>query len=150
MRDVINEDAVGVLVVDDQDIFRGVARTVVGVVPGWRVIGEAATGEEGVALAERVKPAVVLMDVYLPGIDGIEATRRIVAAQPAVTVLLMSTYAAEDLPVGARDCGAAGYVCKDDLTPAFLDGFAARGGASPRRQARDLSRQLGRKPWSGR
>jgi DNA-binding NarL/FixJ family response regulator len=121
-----NDDAVGVLVIDDQDIFRRVARTLVGVVPGWRVIGEAATGEEGVALAERIRPAVVLMDVYLPGIDGIEATRRIVAAQPAVTVLLMSTYTPEDLPVDADRCGAAGYVCKDDLTPAFLNGFAGR------------------------
>src|SRR4030095_14898964 len=99
---------VAVLVVDDQALFRSIARSLVNVLPGWTVVAEAASGEEGVVLAEQIRPAVVLMDVYLPGIDGIEATRRIVSANPAVTVLLMSTYAAEDLPGGVDGCGAAG------------------------------------------
>lgn len=121
-----DDEMVAVLVVDDQELFRGIARALVGVVPGWRVVGEAASGEEGVALAERIRPAVVLMDVYLPGIDGIEATRRITATDPAVSVLLMSTYALDDLPTGTDGCGAAGYVRKDDLTPAVLRAFAGR------------------------
>jgi two-component system, NarL family, invasion response regulator UvrY len=118
--------SVEVLVVDDQAPFRSVARMVVGVVPGWRVTGEAESGEEGVTMAGRMQPAVVLMDINLPGISGFEATRRIVAADPAVTVLLMSSYAAEDLPADADDCGAAGYVCKDDLTPALLSRLTNR------------------------
>ncbi|SQD97778.1 response regulator transcription factor [Parafrankia sp. BMG5.11] len=112
--------AVAVLVVDDQELFRGITCALVGVVPGWRVVAEAASGEEGVILARQIRPAVVLMDVYLPGINGIEATRRIIAGDPTVNVLLMSSYAVEDLPPGADDCGAAGYIRKDDLTPAIL------------------------------
>jgi DNA-binding NarL/FixJ family response regulator len=121
------DDLVAVLVVDDQALFRTIARSLVGVLPGWKVVGEAASGEEGVALAEQIRPAVVLMDVYLPGIDGIEATRRIVNANPAVTVLLMSTYAVEDLPGGVDGCGAAGYVRKDELTPASLRALTRTG-----------------------
>jgi DNA-binding NarL/FixJ family response regulator len=129
MEDVAAErdDMTAVLVVDDQALFRNVARSVVGVMPGWKVVGEAASGEEGVALAERVRPAVVLMDVCLPGIDGIEATRRIVTADPAVAVVLMSTYAVEDLPGGVDGCGAAAYVRKDDLTPASLRALTRAG-----------------------
>jgi DNA-binding NarL/FixJ family response regulator len=118
---------VAVLVVDDQAQFRNIACALIDVLPGWAVVGKAASGEEGVALAEQVRPAVVLMDVYLPGIDGIEATRRIVTANPAVTVLLMSTYAAEDLPAGVDCCGAAGYVRKDELCPASLRKLARTG-----------------------
>jgi DNA-binding NarL/FixJ family response regulator len=60
------------------------------------------------------------MDVHLPGIDGVEATRRIVADDPSAAVLLMSSYGAEDLPPGADHCGAVGYVRKDDLSPTTL------------------------------
>jgi DNA-binding NarL/FixJ family response regulator len=111
---------VGVLVVDDQAPFRLVARTVVSMVKGWRVVGEAGSGEEAVALAAALRPHLVLMDINLPGISGIEATRRIVAADPRTLVVLLSTYAHADLPGDARDCGAAGYVRKDDLTPRLL------------------------------
>ncbi|WP_131749052.1 response regulator transcription factor [Frankia sp. Cppng1_Ct_nod] len=123
-------DTVAVLVVDDQELFRDITRTLIAMMPGWRVVGEAASGEEGVALAEQVRPTMVLMDIHLPGIDGIdgiEATRRIVATDPTVTVLLMSTYAVEDLPADVGNCGAAGYARKDDLTPAFLERFTGRG-----------------------
>ena len=87
-----------VLIVDDQRPFRSVARTVVNLVGGWRVAAEAETGEDAVAAAERVRPGVVLMDINLPGISGIEATRRIIASHPGTTVVLLSTYAAADLP----------------------------------------------------
>jgi DNA-binding NarL/FixJ family response regulator len=60
------------------------------------------------------------MDINLPGMSGIEATRRIVAARPDVAVVLLSTYQADDLPADARHCGAAGYVRKEDLTPQVL------------------------------
>jgi DNA-binding NarL/FixJ family response regulator len=114
------EPVVGVLVVDDQAPFRSVARSLVELVKGWQVVGEASSGEEAVELAAAIHPSVVLMDINLPGITGIEATRRIVAADPDAAVVLVSTYAADDLPDDARDCGAVGYVRKDDLTPRLL------------------------------
>lgn len=116
---------VEVLIVDDQRPFRTVARTVVGLVGGWRVTAEAATGEDAVALAARTRPQVVLMDITLPGISGIEATRRLLARQPRTTVVLMSTYAAADLPADAASCGAAAYLAKEDLTPAALRALVA-------------------------
>jgi DNA-binding NarL/FixJ family response regulator len=109
-----------VLVVDDQAPFRSVAAAVVRRVRGWEVAGEAETGEEAVRLAAQLAPDVVLMDINLPGITGIEATRRIVAAVPDTAVVLVSTYGIDDLPHDARSCGAAGYVRKDDLTPRLL------------------------------
>ncbi|WP_425826348.1 response regulator [Streptomyces fractus] len=110
--------------VDDQAPFRTVARTLVGLISGWRVVGEAASGEEGVELALRERPDLVLMDVHLPGINGIEAARRITARDEAAVVVLVSTYADEDLPSGASSCGAAGYVRKDRLSPQVLREFA--------------------------
>lgn len=111
---------VDVLIVDDQAPFRSVARSVVGLLAGWRVVGEAATGEDAVEQAVSVRPRVVLMDINLPGISGIEATRRILDGDPAAVVLLLSTYAADDLPEDARLCGAVAYLHKEDLTPARL------------------------------
>jgi two-component system, NarL family, invasion response regulator UvrY len=111
---------VDVLIVDDQRPFRSVARTVVGLVGGWRVTAEAETGEDALDAAARVRPGVVLMDINLPGINGIEATRRILERDPATTVVLMSTYSVEDLPADAASCGAAAYLHKEDLTPAAL------------------------------
>lgn len=111
---------VDVLIVDDQALFRAVARTVVSMVPGWQVVGEADSGEDAVAKFVELRPGVVLMDINLPGINGIEATRRILDTEPAARVVLLSTYAADDLPADAQSCGAPGYVRKDDLTPTAL------------------------------
>jgi DNA-binding NarL/FixJ family response regulator len=113
-------EPVDVLIVDDQRPFRTVARTVVGMVGGWRVAAEAETGEQAVAEAARVRPAVVLMDINLPGISGIEATRRLLAVDPSALVVLLSTYALDDLPGDAAQCGAVAYINKEDLTPARL------------------------------
>lgn len=121
-----------VLIVDDQPLFRSVARMIVARIPGWRILAEAASGEEAVDRAAGA--AVVLMDINLPGMDGIAATRRILERQPGTAVVLLSTYAAEDLPAEAARCGAVGYVHKDDLTPSLLRelvGGAAGTGISP-------------------
>jgi len=115
-----DDEVIEVLIVDDQSAFRAAARTVIGVSPGFAVAAEAESGEEGVVAAGQLSGALVLMDINLPGINGIEATRRIVAADPGVTVVLMSTYTADDLPADARSCGAADYVHKEDLFPDVL------------------------------
>lgn len=112
--------AVTVLIVDDQPPFRAAARSLVSVLKGWQVVAEVASGEDAVLAAERTEPGIVLMDINLPGISGLEATRLIVDAAPATRVLLLSTYQAADLPADAMACGAVGYVRKEDLTPRVL------------------------------
>jgi len=111
---------VSVLIVDDQLPFRAVARTVIGLTAGFEVAGEAETGEDAVEQAAAHAPDLVLMDINLPGINGIEATRRIRAAQPDVAVILLSTYSEADLPDDARDCGAIAYVHKEDFGPVLV------------------------------
>jgi DNA-binding NarL/FixJ family response regulator len=111
---------VGVLIVDDQAPFRDVARTVVALSPGFEVVAEAASGEDAVAAAAERHPQLVLMDINLPGISGLEATRRIMDAQPETIVILLSTYTRDDLPDDARNCGAAKYVHKEDFSPMVL------------------------------
>lgn len=93
---------VDVIIVDDQAPFRSVARALIRLLPGWRVVGEAATGEDALDLVTGGKPTMILMDINLPGINGIEATRRILAESPDVKVVLVSTYAADDLPPDSR------------------------------------------------
>jgi two-component system invasion response regulator UvrY len=121
---VIGVSEIDVLIVDDQEAFRSVARTVVAASRGFTVAAEAATGEQAVELSMSVQPDIVLMDINLPGINGLQATSRIVSASPQVRVLLMSTYRIEDLPADARESGAVGYVHKEDLSPALLRDFA--------------------------
>lgn len=119
--DAAGATSVGVLIVDDQAPFRRAAKMVMAATPGFDVVGEAESGEEAVELFEEVAPGLVLMDINLgPGINGIEATRRITTAHPEATVLLLSTYQAADLPSGADNCGAAGYVNKEEFGPAVV------------------------------
>jgi two-component system, NarL family, invasion response regulator UvrY len=115
-----------VLVVDDQAPFRSVAASVIRLVRGWQVVGEAETGEEAVRLTAQLEPDLVLMDINLPGINGIQATQQILHGRPGVAVVLVSTYALDDLPEEASRCGALAYVRKDDLTPRLLRSLLAR------------------------
>jgi len=111
---------VSVLIVDDQHPFRDVARTVIALTDGFVVAGEAESGEQAVEMADAQHPDLVLMDINLPGINGIEATRRIKAAHPETAVILLSTYSAGDLPADARECGAIEYVHKEDFGPSLV------------------------------
>jgi DNA-binding NarL/FixJ family response regulator len=113
-------ETVPVLVVDDQAPFRLAARAVVRRTEGFDFVGEAGTGEEAVDRVAELKPALVLMDINMPGITGIEATRRIVDAHPATVVFLCSTYTLGDLPPDAGDSGARAYVNKEELSPGVL------------------------------
>jgi two-component system, NarL family, invasion response regulator UvrY len=121
---VIGAKEIDVLIVDDQEAFRAAARTVVAASRGFSVAAEAASGEQAIELSSTIAPDIVLMDINLPGINGLQATSRIVSASPQVRVLLMSTYRVEDLPADARDCGATAYVHKEDLSPTVLREFA--------------------------
>ena len=111
---------VKVLVVDDQAPFRGAAKRVVAMTPGFEIVGEATTGEEAVEMAASLEPDLVLMDINLPGINGIEAVRRIQAARPETLAFLLSTYAQADLPADAQTCGAVAYIHKEQFMPQLL------------------------------
>jgi len=118
---------VRVLIVDDQPPFREAARMVVEVSDGFEVAGEAVTGEESLELVAALSPDLVLMDINLPGIDGIEATQRISTEHPEVTVLVLSTYEAEEYEPRALAAGAAGFIGKSDLTPEVLQSVRPSG-----------------------
>jgi two-component system invasion response regulator UvrY len=106
---------VSVLVVDDQAPFRLAARSVLRRAEGFELVGEAPSGEEAVTMVADLHPALVLMDINMPGINGIEATRQIIAIAPETVVFLCSTYQLSDLPPDAITSGARAYVHKEDL-----------------------------------
>ncbi|MDP9072364.1 MAG: response regulator [Actinomycetota bacterium] len=120
MPDSPAPEPVSVLVVDDQAPFRGAARAVLQMAAGFELVGEAESGEEAVELATALAPALVLMDINMTGISGIEATRLITADHPDTMVVLLSTYHLDDLPAEARTSGAAAYVHKEELSPRML------------------------------
>jgi DNA-binding NarL/FixJ family response regulator len=111
---------VTVLVVDDQAPFRLAAKSVVSLTPGFQVVGEARSGEEAIERVTELHPQIVLMDINMDGISGIEATRQITGSHPNIRVVLLSTYSEEDLPADARTCGAAAYVHKELFGPEVL------------------------------
>jgi DNA-binding NarL/FixJ family response regulator len=121
--------SVRVLIVDDQPPFRAAASAVVEMTDGFEVVGEAESGEGSVALARELRPDLVLMDVNLPGIDGVEATRRILSESRTVVVLLLSTYEAEDYAARAAECGAAAFIPKSEFLPERLAGAWSAGAA---------------------
>jgi two-component system, NarL family, invasion response regulator UvrY len=118
--EMIAADEVTVLVVDDQAPFRLAARAVLRRAEGFELVGEAATGEEAVDQAAALRPALVLMDINMPGINGVEATRRILEVLPGTVVFLCSTYQRSDLPPDAGTSGATAYVNKEELGPDLL------------------------------
>jgi len=106
------------LIVDDQAPFRDAARAVVEATDGFEVVGESSTGEASVDATQQLKPDLVLMDVNLPGINGLDATRRILRdSNGVVVVLLLSTYDEEDYASKAAECGASAYIAKSRFDP---------------------------------
>ena len=112
---------VRVLIVDDQEPFRMAARMVVDATEGFEVVGEAETGEDSVAMARELHPDLVLMDVNLPGINGLDATRQILASEQSVVVLLLSTYEEDEYAPRAAECGASAYIPKAVFGPDRLE-----------------------------
>ena len=102
-----------VLIADDQTLVREGLATLLGAVDGMVVVGSARDGEEAVRLTEQLNPDVVLMDLRMPRCDGVEATRRLSAARPEVRVVVLTTYADDELVFAALQAGARGYLTKD-------------------------------------
>jgi DNA-binding NarL/FixJ family response regulator len=109
------EEPLSVMVVDDQAPFRMAARAVIRRSEGFTLAGEAENGVKALELANEIHPDVVLMDINMPEMGGIEATRRIVAELPDTFVILCSTYDISDLPPDAAASGARAYVHKEQL-----------------------------------
>lgn len=106
-----------VLVVDDQQTYRDAAQFVIEMSDGFELAGTAASAEEGIGLANLLQPDLILMDINLPGLNGIEATRRIVSEHPATNVIVFSTHAASDYESLAQEAGAIGFISKAELDP---------------------------------
>jgi two-component system, NarL family, invasion response regulator UvrY len=106
---------VRVVIVDDQPPYRDAAKLVFDILDDFEVVGEATSGEEALAVVESLTPDLVMMDINLPGMNGVEATRRLLAAHPSVVAVLVSTYEADDLPADAASSGALAYVHKEHL-----------------------------------
>jgi two-component system, NarL family, invasion response regulator UvrY len=106
---------VGVLVVDDQAHFRRVALEVVGATPGFEPLGEAASGEEALALAADLRPELILLDVRMPVMNGIETARRLSTEQPGGVIVLVSIDDPSELPDDMESCGAKAVIRKQDF-----------------------------------
>jgi two-component system invasion response regulator UvrY len=116
----MQRSSVRVLVADDKPQFLRAARSVVERTAGFELVGEATSGEEALELAASLRPDLMVIDITMPGIGGIEAARLIVDRYPNAVAVLVSTYAEEDLPPAARSCGAVGYIHKEGFGPDSL------------------------------
>jgi two-component system, NarL family, invasion response regulator UvrY len=110
---------VGVIAVDHQEAFRRAARAAVSGSAGFEWLAEAASAEEAIEIAVAVRPDLALVEVGMPGIDGLETARRLTHAVPGVMVVLVSTEAAPDTGEVAGS-GAAAFLAKDEFTPGAL------------------------------
>ncbi|KUO09810.1 response regulator [Streptomyces sp. DSM 15324] len=119
-----------VLVVDDQFLIRAGLVGLLNAAPGFEVAGEAGDGEAAVRLAARMRPDVILMDIRMPGMNGIQATRRILtdAVDPAPRVLVLTTFDLDEYVYGALRAGASGFLLKDSGPERLLAAVAAVGG----------------------
>jgi DNA-binding NarL/FixJ family response regulator len=119
---------ISVLLADDQPLLRMGFRMILEAQPDMTVAGEAADGAEAVELTAALEPDVVLMDVRMPGIDGIEATRRIVAAGAAARVLILTTFDLDEYAFSGLRAGASGFLLKDAPPDDLLSGIRAVAG----------------------
>jgi len=121
---------VSVVTVDDQAVFRAAARAIIDATPGFQAIGEASNGLDAVRVVRELDPELVLVDVRMPGMDGIETSRRLIAAHPRSVVVLISVEDMPNLPSAAASSGAVELVRKQDLNRATLTELWSRHGHS--------------------
>ena len=105
-------EPIHILIADDHALFRSGLRSLLASVPDTDVVGEASTGQDAIAQAEALQPDVVLMDIQMPGLNGIDATRRIVATSPHIGVIIVTMFEDDDSVFAAMRAGARGYVLK--------------------------------------
>ncbi len=146
--------ATTVLLVDDQELMRMAFRMVMETQPDLSIVGEATNGREAVAAARRIRPDVVLMDVRMPDMDGVEATRLIVASDPSARIIILTTFDLDEYVYAALRAGASGFLLKDTPPADLLSGIraVASGDAvvAPSVTRRLLSTYAHRLPLSGR
>jgi DNA-binding NarL/FixJ family response regulator len=106
-------ESIRILITDDHLFYREGVRTLLAGVPDVTVVGEAATGEEAITQAHQLQPDVILMDIKMPGLNGIEATRQILQASPHIGVLVVTMFEDDDSVFAAMRAGARGYLLKD-------------------------------------
>ncbi len=121
-------EPVSVIIVDDQPPFRDAARAVLSRIDGFQLVAEVESGEAAVTASAELRPDLVLMDINMGALNGIDATRMITEAQPETKVILVSTYTLDELPPGARTSGAMAYVNKDELSPRVVRRLWESGG----------------------
>lgn len=101
-----------ILIVEDHDLVRTGLRNILEANPDLEVVGEASTGEDAIGLARKLKPELILMDVELPGLSGLETTERILKVQPQIKVVVLTAHSEPPLPARLLDIGASGYLTK--------------------------------------
>jgi DNA-binding NarL/FixJ family response regulator len=143
----------GVLLVDDPEMMRMAYRMVIDAQPDLRVVGEAANGRDAVETAGRLKPDVVLMDVRMPQMDGVEATQQIIATRSDARVIILTTFDLDEYVYAALRAGASGFLLKDapptDLLSAIRAVASGDAVVAPSVTRRLLTQYASRLPVSG-